>query len=231
MYAVYKSGACSFRRHLEFGLHRVIALICKVQHLIGEEHIFPNCLFRQGSLVALKTERIAYRNTEDIWNHFCRFSRDCRAAEALHGGISRNVIANYHFSKGFVFHCGILRQDKSIFTAQTAFFFNFLNNSCAVLSCDFGHGLFGKPWRYAYDFLQIANFVERCICLVFIWVIVAAQQRCRLQLGFCRSNVFLGYFLEWLIGTAEAALGFFLCFCFKFKCCCRGCRCALLCGS
>ena len=47
-------------------------------------------------------------------------------------------------------------------------FLNFLNNSCAVLSCDFGHGLFGKPWRYAYDFLQIANFVERCICLVFI---------------------------------------------------------------
>lgn len=36
--------------------------------------------------------------------------------------------------------------------------------------------------------------------------------------------------MEWLIGTAEAALGFFLCFCFKFKCCCRGCRYALLCG-
>ena len=155
MYTIYKSGACSFRWHLEFGLHRVIALICKVQHLIGEEHIFPNCLFRKGSLVALKTERIAYRNTENIGNHFCRFSRDCRAAEALHSGISRNVIANYHFSKGLVFHCGILRQDKSIFTAQTAFFFNFLNNSCAVLSCDFGHGLFGKPWRHAYDFLQI----------------------------------------------------------------------------
>ena len=96
MDAVYKPRAGSFFRLLELSLYRMIPLVCKVQHLVGEEHIFPNCLFRQGSLVALKTERIAYRNNENLGNHFCRFSRDYRAAEALHGGIRRNVIANYH---------------------------------------------------------------------------------------------------------------------------------------
>ena len=55
MDAVYKPRAGSFFRLLELSLYRMIPLVCKVQHLVGEQHIFPNCLWSQRLFFAFNS--------------------------------------------------------------------------------------------------------------------------------------------------------------------------------
>ena len=66
MDAVYKPRAGSFFRLLELGLYRMIPLVCKVQHLVGEQHIFPNCLWSQRLFFAFNAERITNGNAENF---------------------------------------------------------------------------------------------------------------------------------------------------------------------
>ena len=66
MDAVYKPRAGSFFRLLELSLYRMIPLVCKVQHLVGEQHIFPNCLWSQRLFFAFNAERITNGNAENF---------------------------------------------------------------------------------------------------------------------------------------------------------------------
>ncbi|MBD9235856.1 MAG: hypothetical protein EGR20_13525 [Alistipes onderdonkii] len=94
------------------------------------------------------------------------------------------------------FHSRIFRQNNGILAADTAVFFDCLNNLFAIFFSDFRDGLFCKPRGHINHFFQIPDFVARCVCLVLIKIIVTAQQCRWLQFCFGGSNILVCYFTE-----------------------------------